>query len=293
MRSWLVAAALAAPLFAIGCGDDGPVMPDPGPVDACSMGETRSFLISTLSFTREDPKTHLAAGFDLDGIRSDGKDAESCFKMDFVSPDGETGIDNQLAGLIPDVDALAGGGVDTMMQGAINNGDLLILMDVEGVDDIENDPCVNVTVRSVKGRPMLGTDGIVEAYQTFDPDPKSEVSHGQNGKIEDGVLSVGPFELTIPIAIFDVAFKIHVHDAHIRFRVSGEDGIPKTGLLGGGCVPQEILDGVAPGAGVDQYIPLLTVVLNGSTDLAPDADGACQQLSATLQITTVEAFVRQ
>lgn len=289
----LFAAACGLTLFALGCTDIDslPASGDEGP--NCGHTFRHAYVISTLGFTRADKDTGAVPGFDLDHKVSDDTDEKSCFKRDFTSPDGQKGIDNQLAGLIPDVEKLLGNAVDGLIQGAINNGDLLILIDVDGAKSMQDAACADVTVKLGKGKPILGTDGVMEAYQTFDIDPSGEESHGTLGKIEDGVLTIGPFELAIPIAIFDVAFTIHVHDAVMRLQVRAEDGVLKEGLVGGGVVPQEILDGVAPGAGVDKYIPTLTLVLNGSTDLAQDSEGTCTQLSAALKVTTVEAFIRE
>ncbi len=294
LRKCLFAAPLGLSLFALGCTDldsapsDGTTV---GP--SCAPTKPRAFVISTLGFTRVDTMNGTAPGFDLDGVVSDGTDPASCLKKDFLGPDGAKGVDNQLASLIPDVEKILGNAVDGLIQGAINNGDLLILLEVDGAKSMQDASCADLTVKLGRGKPTLGTDGVIEAYQTFDVDGGGEVSHGTLGKIEDGVLTVGPFELAIPIAIFDVAFTIHVHDALFRLTVDAEDGILKGGFVGGGVVPQEILDGVKDGAGVDKYIPVLTLVLNNSTDLKPDAEGTCTQLSAALQITAVEAFLRE
>lgn len=297
MRSTLRAGLLSVlllsslPFVAAGCADDEAQSLDP--IHDCGGGETRSFLISTLGFTRVDPDTGTTPGFDVDGMVSVGKDEASCFKKDFTTPEGEKGIDNQLAALIPDVEAIFGDAVDGLIQGAINNGILLILIDVKGAANMENDECVDVTVRTVLGKPTLGTDGVIEPYQTYDPDPNGQSSDATSGRIEDGVLTIGPFELAIPIAIFDVSFVIHVHDALLRLNVGGEDGVRRDGLVGGGVVPQEIIEGVEVGAGVAKYIPLLRVVLEGAADLAVDSEGTCQQVSAGLAVTAVEAFVRE
>ncbi|MEZ4296791.1 MAG: hypothetical protein R3B70_17625 [Polyangiaceae bacterium] len=294
IRALTLAGAVGATgLFAASCTDDQPEEMGSQPVETCGAGKTHSFLISTLGFTRVSEEDGTAPGFDVDGVVSDGTDDASCFKKDFVSPEGVVGVDNQLAALIPDVEAILGDAVDGLVQGAINNGALLILFTISGVDDLQNDDCVDLTVTTVTGKPTLGTDGIIEAYQTYDFKPEAEVSHATHGKIEKGVLMAGPFELAIPIAIFDVSFTIHVHDALFRVPVDAPDGVLKRGYVGGGVVPQEILDGVKEGAGVNKYIPVLTVVLNGSADLVPDEEGTCQQVSAALAISAVEAFVRE
>ena len=291
LATGLLAALSALALSGLGCAD-----PESQPHEEqsrCGTADPHAFVITKLGFTRVDPMNGTAPGFDLDGKVSDGTDAASCLKKDFVGPFGEKGIDNQLASLIPDVEKVLGNTVDGLIQGAIDNGDLLILLEVGGAPDLRNDDCADLTVKIGQGRPTLGTDGVIEAYQTFDLDPTGEVSHGTGGKIESGILTIGPFELAIPIAIFDVSFTLHVHDAVFRMRVTGEDGEVRSGYLGGGVVPQEILDGVGQGAGVDQYIPVLSIVLNNSTDLAVDAEGTCTQLSAALEIHATEAFVRE
>jgi hypothetical protein len=295
VRARIAAALFALSLCGLGCtdlDDETSTGSDTPPPHDCGPGKPRAFLISTLGFTRVDAMTGQVPGFDVDGVVSDGSDAGSCFKKDFVSPGGETGIDNQLALFVPELEKLLGDAVDGLVQGAINNGNLLILLDVESAAGLRNDECVDLTVQLGKGKPTLGTDGVIEAYQTFDLDTEGEVSHAQSGTIDNGVLSIGPFELAIPIAIFDVSFTLHLHHARFRFTVDAEDGTLKEGFVGGGIVPQEVLDGVKDGAGVAQYLPVLSLVLHQSADLEPDAEGTCQQISAALKITAVEAFVR-
>jgi hypothetical protein len=291
VRSSILAALGALAMLTVGCGDE--TLPTVSPDAACTAGAPRSYVVSTLGFTRVDPKTMQAPGFDVDGIVSDGKDATSCFKADFADAAGDEGIDNQLAVLIPDVEKILGNAVDGLIQGAINDGELLILLTVDGAASTTDAACVNLTAEVGKGRPSLDTAGVIEAYQTFDLNTKAEVSHGKGGKIEGNVLTIGPFELAIPIAIFDVSFVIHVHRARFRFTIDPDDGTLKDAILGGGIVPQEILDGVKQGAGVFKYIPILSLVLNQQADLEPDADGKCQQVSAALSFTGVEAFVRR
>lgn len=287
----LSGALAALSLFASACTDL--ETGDTTQAEQCGSASSRAFLISTLAFTRIDAETGQAPGFDVDEVVSTGDDAGSCFKKDFVGPHGEAGIDNQIAVFVPELEKILGNAVDGLVQGAINNGDLLILMDVRGAESLKNDDCVDMTVQLGKGKPTLGTDGVIEAYQTYDLDTQGEVSEATHGTIVDGELTIGPFELAIPIAIFDVAFTVHVHRALVHFTVDAADGTLKGGYVGGGIVPQEILDGVKEGAGVAQYLPVLSIVLNQSADLEPDAEGTCQQISVALKISAVEAFVRR
>lgn len=271
------------------CQDEEPPPVQPSAPTTCS-GLSRSAVVTTLSFTRESPKG-TAPGFDLDQFQSVGEDDNSCRKKDFVDPEGRAGIDNQLAALIPDVEAIVGDAVDGLVQGAINDGQLLISLDLEGLDDLRNDACIGVTVGLAQGKPSLGTDGVIEGFQTFTVKPGATQSHGEKGRIDDGLLTVGPMNVDIPLKLFDVSFTLHVYDAYFRFRVD-EDGF-MDGYLGGGIVPEELIDGIKDGAGLDDIIPLVRTVLKTSADLKPDENGKCQQVSVAVAIKAAPAFLQR
>jgi hypothetical protein len=280
-----LALAFVAPLL-LGCSDEAVSSPP-----ACGYGEKRAAVVTELAFTREEPKG-VAPGFDLDSRVSDAKDGATCGKADFTSPDGAGGIDNQLTLLLPEIESRFGNAVDGLVQSAINNGELVILIEMEGVDDFSSDSCVDLNVEvGEKDVPSLGTDGLIEAWQTYDPDPTSEHSRAEGAHIEDGLMTAGPFELGVPIAIFDVAFTLHLHNALFRFTID-EDGLMH-GFLGGGIVPDEVIDGVKDGAGLADLVSALRVVMNALTDLAQDGDGKCRELSAALRFSAAPAFIRR
>jgi hypothetical protein len=281
-----LSAALAAGVFLAGCGPQ-----EAEAVDSCTTGETYAGIITKLGFARAI-SADASPGFDLDSRVSDGSDYLSCGKKDFKDPEGREGVDNQVAILLPEVEKLVGNAVDGLIQGSINDGQLVILYEMENVEDLTNDACVNFGVSiGVKKRPTLGTDGVIEAYQTFELDPQAERSHVTGGRIENGVLSAGPFLLSIPIAIFDVAFVLHVRGSHFRFAID-EEGMSH-GHMGGGVVPQELLDGVADGDGLGDILPQIKVALEANTDLAYDDEtGKCGELSATLEFSGAPAFIR-
>jgi hypothetical protein len=288
-----IAKAIIAPVLAgtslllLGCAPEEPSVDEV----QCTTGESHVAVLTALAFTIAEK--NVAPGFDLDDRVSDGNDYLSCGKEDFVDPDGVPGIDNRLASLIPVIKDQVGDAVDGLVQGAINDGELVILVELENVDDMANDECVNVGVQiGAKKRPSLGTDGIIEAYQTFDPDPNVARSYVQKAHIKNGVLKTGSFPLVVPIAIFDVAFTIHMEDARLRFSIDDEGKLQ--GLLGGGMLPQEILDGVSEGAGVDQYLPAIKVAMEANTDMAYNDDtGKCERFSGALGFAATPAFIRR
>jgi hypothetical protein len=278
---------LAALSILSGCSPDGLSADEL----SCMTGETHAAVLTSFKFTSAEK--NVAPGFDLDGRVSDGNDSLTCGKEDFVDPDGAPGIDNRLAVLIPVVRDQVGDSVDGLVQGAINDGELVILTEIENVDDMKNDACVNVgIVIGLNKRLSLGTDGVIEAYQTFDADPDVPRSYVTKARIENGVLTTGAFPVTIPMAFFDVSFTVHLENARFRFAID-EEG--KThGYVGGGILPKEILDGVKEGNGVEQYLPAIRVAMDANTDLALNEDtGKCERLSGALEFTGTPAFIRR
>jgi hypothetical protein len=290
MKTWTSYAAFflsGASVALMGCGPDGLTADE----ISCTTGKTHAAVLTSFKFTSAEKD--VAPGFDLDGRVSTVDDYLSCGKADFVDPDGVRGIDNRLASLIPVIRDQVGDAVDGLVQGAINDGELVILTEVENVDDMTNDACVNVGVQiGLRKRPNLGTDGVIEAYQTFDADPNVPKSYVTKASIQNGVLTTGPFPLVIPMAFFDVSFTVHLENARFRFSIDDEG---KThGYVGGGILPREILEGVAEGNGVEQYLPAIRVAMDANTDLAFNDDtGKCERFSGALEFTGTPAFIRR
>jgi hypothetical protein len=130
---------------------------------------------------------------------------------------------------------------------------------------------------------------VIEGFQPVVARTDVTPSLGQQGRIENGLLTIGPMDVDIPLKLFDVSFTLRVYDAYFRFRVD-EDGF-MDGHLGGGIVPEELIDGIKDGAGLDDIIPLVRTVLKTSADLKPDAEGTCQQVSVAVAIKAAPAFL--
>ncbi len=259
---------------------------------SCTTGTQQAYVITELQFTREEPRG-VAKGFDLDDKVTLEPEDRSCGKRDLVDPDGTKGIDNQLALFLPEIEKRFGNAVDGIIQGAINDGRLLILLDVANVDDPQNDSCVNMDVKLAEGKPAQGTDGMIEAWQTFDLRKVGQkISVAKNGTFKKNTFLIGPFDLHIPIAIFDVAFMIHIREARVRFTLL-EDG-NAVGILGGGVSVDEIADGVKDGAGLADIIPQIRTLGKLAADLGFDEkEGICRLMSATLAFKARPAFVRK
>jgi hypothetical protein len=291
MRAFIASALVVALAPLAGCA----AQHGHGSAGLCSVSsksETQIVVASQLRFATPD-ESGVSLGFDLDGRVSDASDVESCKRADYVSPTGTPGVDNQFAILWNLLLSLVGDAVDGLIQGAINDGTLLLVFRIEGIDDRTNDSCVNVSLFKGAGHPDLGTDGFLAPSQTFDVaegTPFTETA----GYIEDGVLHAGPFEAIIPIAIFGVVADLELHDGLLE-GTFGEDG-SLTATIGGGVSDDQIMD-VAMMAAEDDHnaaklLKAIPLLLNGSSDLdrSPD-DGKCHQLSTVMSFESVPAYL--
>ena len=263
--------------------------PDAGS-DAGETGpENLLTVISVINFTREET-AGVAVGFNLDGAVSvDGDDA-SCGHGDFVSPDGESGIDNQLALITPLFDQVGIGAVEGFVQAAVEQGGLLIMWELKDVDDRQNDDDVTVLMRFGTGQPLLGTDGLLLSGQTFHINPDSP-DREVKAKIIDGKVITESFEAVLPIVVFEVKYELAMGQARMKADVTYDGGL-ENGVLGGG-VPIANLIEIAERAELESggILDAVTLLLDGMADMEPNEEGVCQELSAALTFNAVSGYL--
>ena len=275
------------------CGETAPDgNTDVGSVDSMLPSQgLRSMVVvfDTLGFTEEESDT-VAPGFNLDGVVSDSDDANTCGHADYVSPDGTPGIDNQLASVVP-LFALVGlTAAEGLLQSIIEEGGLLMMVQLDGVDDPVNDDEVTLLFRTGFGSPLLGTDGKVLSGQTFTLHPESPDSQAETAHIENGVLHAGPLTARIPLLVFGMTYELTFQNTRIRATMT-EDGGMLDGLLGGSVSIDELY-AIGETAAQDDPSVLagIQAVVTGSGDMAPDAEGQCQQISGAFAFSGVSAF---
>jgi hypothetical protein len=163
---------------------------------------------------------------------------ESCGHGDLTDPQGRAGVDNQLANIWSSLAPLVGPQVQALLQNAINEGRVLIMFELAGVDDLKNDD--DVTLRVYRGllRPEVGTRGLITPDQTFDFDYASPVSMVEGARIVDGVLEAGPTILQIPIIILDLDIVAQLHYGRVHLDIA-DDGT-FTGYMGGALNVPEV-----------------------------------------------------
>ncbi len=161
----------------------------------------------------QDPlfKTVTAAGtidgIDLDGMTSSAATPGACAHDDFTGPAGAPGVDFQYWRAVGCIRGFQPGEIaDTVINQAVRDGSMTILLQVRGIDDPRNDDDVRVQVFASPDAPPVGADGSVLPFGTLsaESDPQFRSTVG-NGKIVDGVLTAGPFDLKVRINIQIVA----------------------------------------------------------------------------------------
>lgn len=268
--TWVVFALLLA------CGAE-----EPAP------SEVHTTLLQTLKFAREEP-TGVSAGLDLDLFQSGPNDGRSCNKVDFLDPEGRPGIDNELGRLLPLVDLAGEGALEGLIQGAINEGRMLLL-----VEATETEPgTLSLTARRGSDTPLLGTDGRILAGQTVAlsaEDPLLGTGTAHLGA--DGYYQTEPFRLRLPIIVFSILYVVDLPKAIMRFRY-GEQGEITGGLVAGG-IPVEQLVTILRQASEfgGDFEGLFGDALKGSADLDRDPAGVCTATSMAAVFDAVPAFM--
>lgn len=249
--------------------------------------ESRSLVMSTLTFARrnEDGTTW---GFDLDHRVSDAGDSEGCNKPDLVDPDGTPGIDSAFSALVPALEATEAKAVEGLIQDSINNGNLLLLVEVTGIDSYENDDCVNLRVLRAQGSPLLGTDGSLLDGQTFELNPEVAPAEVECAALKNGSVVAGPFSFHLPIQVLDVAVDFAVQDAYIRVDFA-EDGTA-WGFFDGAVPTGDILRIVEEGD-LASIRDLVTNLVNSAADLHVSGPDTCDGLSISFEYNGKRSFV--
>jgi hypothetical protein len=250
------------------------------------LPQSHANVIREFSFFSEESEG-IAEGFDLDGVNSEEPVEDSCYTIDRVDSEGRTGIDNQLAYIWTDLEGLVGEAANGLVQGAINEGRFLIMIELEGVDDLQNDDDVTVHILRGIADPDIGTKGLISPDQTFYADESASSSSVKNAQIIDGKLEAGPVEFIVPINILDADFGMQVRSGKVRIDIQPDGSFE--GLLGGFIKPAEfIADLMDTGARAEAQ--LIGPFFEDNTD-HNRVDGDCTDFSAAFNFSGTTAFV--
>lgn len=313
----LVAVSFAClAVVAFGCGGSDTVASG-GTVGAGGVGGTgpsalvtSGYVASRFGFFYPDGLDSEFAGFDLDNriSRADSSGANECPHDDFMTPDGRQGIDYNFLRIIFDSRMKESGEfffggfregqiVDGVINGAVKNGSMTILLDVQGVDDPANDDEVSVQIFGSQDSPMKGTNDEVLPFATLSVHP-DDTYHTQrvSGSIVDGVLTAGPFDLIFPINIQIVRDEFVVRQSWLRIEL-GEDTFE--GVIAGLWDVNNIRDIIGKpttdnGNAANFTIEEFEEAMLTHADAAFDEDaGICTSFTTMFIFSGVQAFIAQ
>ena len=319
LKSPTLLACVCLSLASIGCGS-GDISGEPagtrGPGGADGAGGASGALVLPgLGFVATsfgfhypaDPDTSLD-GFDLDNrvSSSDSPAADECAHDDFVGPDQQPGIDYGFLDIMRNEDMREDGKyvfggfregqlVDGVISGAVKNGSMTILLQVQGLDDSQNDDDVRVQIFGSEDSPALGTDNSVLPGATLSIHPDARYHSGEvPGAVVDGVLIAGPIDLRFPVDIMIVQDEMLIHDSWLRIELG--DGTFE-GTVSGYWDVANIRDiigtpttqnGNAANFTIQQFEAGMAEFADGDYD----ADsGLCNSFSIMFQFQGLQAFI--
>lgn len=232
----------------------------------------------------------VSGGFDLDGVTTVPGDGTGCGRPDLVSPDGAPGIDNALGSLLPLIASLGGEALQSLVQDAVLSGELLLLVELDGLDEVAEGECTTGRILRGADEPFLGTDGAILPNQTFGVNeafPSAELSCA--ARQDDGSIRVDGVELRLPLQVFDETIDLTLVDGKMLLVPEGD---VFTGMIGGGVSVAELAENIYGFDAIPEELETgVVAAAELSADLAPDEGGACTQISVTLAIEAVPAFL--
>ena len=181
----------------------------------------------------------FAYGFDLDGRVSPDGEEESCGHGDLESPDGVVGIDNQLAKIWTLIEPVAGSIAQDLLQGSINEGRVLLALEIVGADSLEQSSDVNLRIFTAQGDPDIGTLGVIAPNQTFSINTQADFVEVEGVSINNGRVQVGPIDFGMPLDILELQTTLNIKKGSFDFMIH-EDGTFH-GYMGGAISVSEFL----------------------------------------------------
>ncbi len=142
----------------------------------------------------------ISFGMDLDGRGGAEVPGQTCAHDDFTSPDGVSGIDNQMYRLLGCIYGYRESGYfETNANGELRDTSQgVILIEVSGVDDRRNDDEVTVRMHRANDVLLKDTAGEILPFASLRIHEVPRYGTATTGRIVDGVLTTEPIDAFLP-----------------------------------------------------------------------------------------------
>jgi len=244
------------------------------------------------------PRSSVARGFNLDGNDGSGRAPRGvCPHKNFVSEDGEPGIDNQLFAALGCNPGFEGekGFMMQFVNNQMHDGLLSILLQITGMKDAQNDRSVDVSIfYSLDPMIKSSTGAAIGSDYTFRVAQEPEYTHyftRLHGRVKDGVLTTDPIKAYhMYLTGYGTPHELNLAEGRMRLKFMPDRSLK--GIVGG----YEDWRVFASKLGAEQYFsvqcPAAYNALRHAADgLKNPATGECDGISAAYDIKGIPAFI--
>lgn len=197
-----------------------------------------------------DPGWRMVSGRNvkIDGIDLDGQDsgpgtrpaAGTCSHQDFTGTDGTRGIDNQFYRMIGCTTGFQSNAQGNGFQVEMFTGSWGILMTLKGVDDLKNDPDVEVGFYANADPIQLSANRSALPYATYAAEQDPRYRAVTHGRIVDGVLMIDPVDMRFHNVVNAMKDDRELRAARISFKFTPDGGLE--GYLAGYTPVEKMYD---------------------------------------------------
>jgi hypothetical protein len=250
-------------------------------------------------------------GIDLDGAGTVGGKraaAGSCSHQDFAG-----GVDNQFYRVVGCTTGFQSTGQANGWQTEMYAGSWGVLVRLKGVDDLQNDPDVEVNISANADPIQLSPDRKALSFATYAMEQNARYRATTRGRIANGVLTINPVDIRLHNVVASYFTDRVLRDARLRVKFTPEGGME--GILAGYTPVDDMFDvqygarsaRTADGQLAPERRRISTSVgragalghtcngayyaLKQAADGHPDANGKCTSISTQYRIRMAPAFV--
>lgn len=258
-----------------------------------------------------------AYGIDLDGqnTRANGAPAPGmCAQTDFTGVNGARGIDNQFLRVVGCSNSYRSTGQSWDNTIELRTGSWGVLISLSGVDDLRNDPEVEVGIHAAADPIQLSPAQEPLRDATYAPMQDARFRAVTRGRVVDGVLSTDPVDVRLYKVTNSMYVERPLRDARLQVSIAADGAID--GYLAGYAPVEAIYDhqygfrSATDGAGQPSPLRLRSGSANGNAFVnnhtcngvyhalyamadghRDPASGRCTTISTQYRIKGIPAFI--